>query len=384
MTERLLDLTQHEIQALKTRHNLADAHTHQRQSPTQRAIVAALPDLWYEAEQTPQAVLEDRFKDAFFQLHGQHSVRGGERTLLSYAASISTIVTGMYLAQRQLSVSLVEPCFDNLPDVLKNLGVHPVPVPEEVLHDPALIYQRLVETVRTDALFLVDPNNPTGFTLLRHGRTGFQEVVRYCVDHHKLLVLDLCFAAFALADPRFGRFDLYELLDGSGVRYIALEDTGKTWPLQDAKCSLLTPSPDLYPDLYNINTSVLLDVSPFVLNFVTRYVQDSTHDAMASVREVVAGNRELAQKKLHGSLLEHQEPVVDVSVAWFRIRDERVTASELHRRVAARGVYVLPGTYFYWSDPRPGERYVRLALARDPREFARSLDRLREAVDDCG
>lgn len=383
MTEQLLDLTQHEIQALKTRYNLADAHTHQQQSVGQRQIVSALPDLWYEAEATRQADLEDRFKEVFFRLHGQNSVRA-DTTMLSYAASISTLVAGMYLRQREISVSLVEPCFDNLPDVLHNVGVHPVPIPEDALHDADRIYDRLVETVKTDALFLVDPNNPTGFSLLSHGRKGFEEVIRFCVDHHKLFVVDLCFAAFALADPRFGRFDLYELLDGSGVSYIALEDTGKTWPLQDAKCALLTCSRDLYEDVYNIHTSVLLDVSPFVLNFLARYVEDSIEDGMASVRDVITRNREAAQKALAGSLLEHIDPAVNVSVAWFRITDENVKATELQAHLAQYEVYVLPGTYFFWSEPERGERYVRVALARDPGDFRASVQRLREGVDSYG
>ncbi|MGW0538513.1 pyridoxal phosphate-dependent aminotransferase [Streptomyces sp. NPDC003032] len=380
MTEQLLDLTQHEIQALKTRFNLADAHTHQQQSPGQREIVEALPALWYEAEETRQADLEDRFKEVFFRLHGQNSVRA-ESTMLSYAASISTLVAGMYLRRNEISVSLVEPCFDNLPDVLRNVGVHPVPIPEDALHDADRIYDRLAEAVTTDALFLVDPNNPTGFSLLSHGRKGFEEVVRYCVDHDKLFVVDLCFAAFALADPRFGRFDLYELLDTSGVRYIALEDTGKTWPLQDAKCALLTCSRDLYEDVYNIHTSVLLDVSPFVLNFLARYVEDSIEDGMGSVRDVITRNRETALKTLQGSLLEHLEPAVNVSVAWFRITDDTIKATELQAHLTQYEVYVLPGTYFYWNEPERGERYVRIALARDPQEFAESLTRLREAVD---
>ena len=44
------DITQHEIDALTRRHNLADAHTHQRQSFAQQLIVESLPRLWYEAE----------------------------------------------------------------------------------------------------------------------------------------------------------------------------------------------------------------------------------------------------------------------------------------------------------------------------------------------
>jgi hypothetical protein len=48
------DLTQHEIVALRTQHDLADAHTHQKQSRSQRDIVESLPTLWFEAEQKSQ------------------------------------------------------------------------------------------------------------------------------------------------------------------------------------------------------------------------------------------------------------------------------------------------------------------------------------------
>src|ERR1044071_9255987 len=44
------DITQHEIAALRTRFNLADAHTHQNQSASQRRIIENLPNLWYSAD----------------------------------------------------------------------------------------------------------------------------------------------------------------------------------------------------------------------------------------------------------------------------------------------------------------------------------------------
>src|ERR1044071_6025093 len=40
----------HEIAALRTRFNLADAHTHQNQSASQRRIIENLPNLWYSAD----------------------------------------------------------------------------------------------------------------------------------------------------------------------------------------------------------------------------------------------------------------------------------------------------------------------------------------------
>src|SRR3989338_4055623 len=82
------DLTQHEIHALKLKYNLADAHTHQSQSPTQRKIVERLPELWYEAEKTKQYDMEQKFIQTFFRSQRQHAALKTP-TMLVYAASIA-------------------------------------------------------------------------------------------------------------------------------------------------------------------------------------------------------------------------------------------------------------------------------------------------------
>lgn len=376
-----VDLTQHEIEALKTRFNLADAHTHQRQSASQEKIVSRLPALWHESETKQQAHFEQQFLDAFFRLHQQPTARTMGRTLLSYSASVSTMVAGMYLKQRGMSVALVEPCFDNLVDLLRNMQVPLAPLAESALHDKVRIYERLVEQVHADAIYLVDPNNPTGFTLLAEQLDGFREVVRYCVDHNKVLVMDFCFASFALCAPTIGRVDIYQLLEESGVTYMVMEDTGKTWPIQDAKCAMITASRDIQEEVYNLHTSVLLNVSPFVLNMVTQYVEDSIADGLASVRDIIEANGEAARKTLSGSVLEFQRPVVGTSVAWFRIKPEHLTATDLQAVLFEEEVYVLPGTFFYWNTPEQGERFVRLALAREPEIFAGAVTRMRKVLE---
>jgi aspartate/methionine/tyrosine aminotransferase len=380
-TESLIDLTQHEIRALRTSFNLADAHTHQRQSIGQHKIVSRLPELWYGAEAGLQETYERRFIEAFFRLHRQPTAQAKKKTLLSYAASVSTMVAGIYLKQQRMDVTLVEPCFDNLHDLLVNLGIPLYPIDESALYDPDHIYAELKRQVRTDALFLVDPNNPTGFSLLRYGRRGFEEVVRFCRDYDKLLILDFSFAAFTLFDPELARFDVYEMLEDAGVSYLAIEDTGKTWPVQDAKCAMITTSDGIWEAVYNIHTSVLLNVSPFVLNMLTEYVEDSIADGMSSVRHVLNHNREIARTALRGSILHYHEPVAKVSVAWFRIDHPELTATELHRLLVAEGVYILPGRYFYWSQPSKGDSYVRVALAREPAMFADAMIRARDALN---
>jgi aspartate/methionine/tyrosine aminotransferase len=377
---RLQDITQHEIIALRTRHNLADAHTHQRQSRTQKQIIQQLPHLWYEAEETTQHSLEQKFITKFFRLHRQETAINLDRTMLFYAASISMITVATLLAQQRLTVSLMDPCFDNIRDILKNSHVPLLPLKEELFHDDN-IYRNLENSITGDVVALVDPNNPTGFSLLKHGRRGFQELIRYCKDYGKILMIDFCFASFALMDPEVGRFDVYEALEESGVSYLAIEDTGKTWPIQDAKCALLTASRDLYQQVYNIHTATLLNVSPFILNMLSAYIDDSESDGFASVRDVLEHNRGVARETLRGTVLEYIEPVVKVSVAWFKIKDRGLTATRLCQAAYNDDVYILSGTYFYWSRRELGERYVRIALAREPKQFKNAILQLRETLN---
>lgn len=376
------DLTQHEIVALRTQHNLADAHTHQKQSPSQRAIVEALPTLWFEAEQSTQYHFEQKFIEAFFELHGQKGVAAMNRTLLAYAASVSMVIIGMYLKRRNLTVSLIEPCFDNLADLLKELQVGLSPLPEDVLADPSTMYENLVATVKTDVVCIVDPNNPTGFTMLAHGEKSFTELIRYCVDHQKTLIMDFCFASFALCDPNVGRIPIYDLLEASGVSYIVIEDSGKTWPVQDAKCALVTTSRDLFEEIYNTQTTVILNVSPFTLNVLEKYVRDSISDGFASVRDTITTNRRTAIELLAGTVLEHVAPVVETSVAWFAIRDPHIDSTQLQQLLIDYDVYILPGTYFFWNSPSLGDRHVRLALAREPEMFRQAVTALAAALNE--
>jgi len=377
------DITQHEIAALKTRFNLADAHTHQSQSPSQQRIVESLPKLWYRAENQTQYQSEQEFIETFYRFHGQHrALQRKDEIYLVYAASIGMHITATYLKKHNMRVGLIEPCFDNLHDLMKHMQVPMSPLSELLFRDRSAIYGNLVEHAsELDAVVLVDPNNPTGFSLFSPGPEAFLEVVRFCVDYDKLLVIDLCFAAFMLASGQ-PRCDIYAILEDAGVRYIAMEDTGKTWPLQDAKCATIMASRDLNDDIYNIVTSVLLNVSPFILNLITRYVEDSGADDFASVRQVLETNRYCAREYLDGPMLSYCEPMVNTSVAWFQINNPALTSDELQAYLMQRSIYVLPGKYFYWNHPQQGQQFIRLALARKPEMFAQAMQAMRAALEE--
>jgi aspartate/methionine/tyrosine aminotransferase len=378
------DLTQHEIEALKNTHNLADAHTHQSQSASQRDIVGRLPELWYEAEDMKQAEMEERFLNAFFTFHKQPTALQTP-SMLVYASSIAMITAANYFKKKGLSVALLTPCFDNLHDILRHMELPIEPLHEEWLHNPDTLYDTLKENVTADVIFIITPNNPTGWELTGSTGTdatkGFEELIRFAKDHNKLLSFDFCFASSIIHTDGTPTFDVYELLERSGVSYIAYEDTGKTWPLQDAKVAILKCSKDIYPELYDIHTAYLLNVSPFILNVVTQYIDDSIQDGGASIVELLERNRALAKQYLDGELLTLVEPQIPVSVAWLKINDPKVKATDLQKLIyEMTEVYVLPGTYFFWDDQERGERYIRLALARDTNVFEESMKKMQSAL----
>ena len=376
------DLTQHEVEALKQKYNYADAHTHQSQSDSQLEIVKRLPELWLEAEKTKQEILEKKFIETFYNMRGLESTLQPNNVMLYYAASIATIHIANYLLKKRYSVSLLEPCFDNLYEILMHMEIPLSPLKEELLHDVDKIYENLRTHVKSDAIFIVDPNNPTGFTLLgQQNKKAFEQVVQFCKDYDKILIVDYCFANFLMNDEEFELYDTYKVLKDSGIKYMAIEDTGKTWPIQDAKIAMLKVSDNLYEEMFSIYTAYILNVSPFILNFLTEYLLDSQKCQFASTLSILNTNRKILSEKFQNSILTPLKPKGKVSVAWCEIREPNLKATELQKILYEEGVYVLPGTYFFWHNPDQGEKYIRIALARDTDNFLEGMSLIKDILD---
>lgn len=366
------NLTEHEVCALKAPFNLADAHPHQSQSASQLKIVQRLPDLWLEAERRSQAFFNRAFTNAFFSSQGQEGVTELDRTFLTYASSVSMQIISTYLSLSNKSVALIEPCFDNLADILKSNRIAIQSMNEALLE--GIVYENLAKHITGDVIFTVDPNNPTGFSMFP-GNERFAELVKYCVDFEKLLILDLCFAPFALADPDVGRSNIYETLERSGVSYITIEDTGKAWPVQDAKCSLITTSEDLRELIGQIHSNIHLNVSPFLLNLLTHYVSVPVRESGMGPGSPLEQNREYLEKAFEGSSFEIQVPKAKVSTCWVKINGA-YSSSELQQILVGEGVYILPGEFFFWAHPEKGKSHFRIALSRDQAYFQTAVDRL--------
>lgn len=369
---RLPNLTRYESIGINRIYNLADGHAHQPQTASQQRIVSRLPEWFRQAEALRQCDLEEEFRHHFYSLAGQHSATGLARTLFCYSASLSTDLLATYLASRQLSASLLHPCFDNLATILRRRNVPLTPLPEA-----ALALESMDDTfakLTTDAVFLTLPNNPTGFEM---SQEAWERLVHLCGNYGKLLILDCTFRFFS----RNRYWDQYELLERSGISYIVVEDTGKTWPTQDLKCSILAMSADLHEDLLELHNDILLNVSPFILKLLIEYLKDTGREGLPSaIWETIDRNRLQLREALQASCLAPEHPGSAISVEWLRIADPAVRSTDMVERLHRLGIGILPGDHFYWADLKEGERFIRIALSRSPEMFAQACAVLSEGI----
>jgi aspartate/methionine/tyrosine aminotransferase len=270
-------------------------------------------------------------------------------------------------------VALIEPVFDNISSILRRENVELVPLPEQdctVEHLPAAM-ARLEPAV----VWLVSPNNPTGWTL---SESEFRTLVQCCGDRRCTLVLDSSFRFFS---PLSTGWSQYEVLEESGISYIALEDTGKTWSTSEIKVGLTVCSRDMYADMYRLHDDLLQSVSPFHLRVLTEFIVDSSKNGVErSILPAVLQNRAILRSILSEAEFEFiTELRSSVSVDWLRLRDG-LDCEEFVREAIREGVHVLPGTNFFWNQPERGRRFVRVALARDPQLMLEGAQLLRDTA----
>jgi aspartate/methionine/tyrosine aminotransferase len=374
-----INSTVSELHALLTPYNIADAHTHQQHSETQDvAIVQQLPKLWETSHYTEQTAIETAFLETLFRLRGCPTALTSGKNYINYSASSIIALISNFIRSNHLSISLISPCFDTLPDLLKDGGTLPLPISETLLHDPDRLYERLGAQVTTDALFIVNPNNPTGFCLDEFGEQGFRELARFCHNRGITLVIDLCFMLFICRDPAFEHIDCYKILDEYQVDYVTIEDTGKILPTMDTKAAVLHVSPGLVGKFERLHTNYILRHSPFVLQIATAFMEDGIASDLRTSYDLLATNRAY----LKNSIRKHQLPLAieerraALSVAWLRISAKSLTADDVYNTARKHNIVLLPGDKFFWDDPSKGAQYLRIALAREQNVFQETVDAL--------
>jgi aspartate/methionine/tyrosine aminotransferase len=368
-------LTRLESSGLQARWNLCDAHTHQKPTSAESAaIIDNLSALFMRSSQIEQAQTDAHIVTSYHQLAGQRPSIEITYPLLCYSSSQAfEIACNLLRLERLKRVALYEPTFDNIPDILRRHGMTLTPL--DVMGCWIDELHHLVQESQIDAAVLVVPNNPTGEVI---SQAELEDISRLLAAHGILLIID---ASFRLFDDR-ACFDFYSILLASGVSFIVIEDTGKVWPTLDLKLAFVNCSRDLWEGSYSIHQDFLLNVSPFVNLLVAEFCRISSEDNLLNVRSLIADNRATAREVFYDpGLCRCVNRDSRVSVELIQVRNGH-SATEIADYINdTRGVSVLPGTRFFWSNQQPNaDSFLRLALSRDRNYFKSGATRAAEAM----
>jgi enduracididine biosynthesis enzyme MppP len=347
------NLTELELPALESGINVADGHARQEPTVSQHKIVDRLPELFWQAAETPASVLDREAQEAYLTAVGQHVAVTSAEVLSCYSSSVAMEIFSLALmASGVREVALIHPTFDNIPDILRRAGMRLSPLSEDRLLDGSAILPADVQV-----LFITTPNNPTGWILPREVLAHWS---RMCAKRGIILALDTSFRGF---DSR-SHYDHFAVLREAGCRYVVIEDTGKLWPMLDLKVGFLVfPRRERLP-LRRVHTEVLLGVSPLVLLLVCCLAEDARDGGFAELHRFIQFNRDLLRSRLAGVAFS-PDPASRISVERIAV-PQAMGGTQVWRSLRRSGVHVLPCRQFHWAEPEAGERFVRVALSRPP------------------
>jgi aspartate/methionine/tyrosine aminotransferase len=360
------NLTGIEIHSLPQTYNLTDGHAFRKWFAAEEAIIDRSAQLFKNNNRLLQIEIEREYVRDFLRLARQTWDEAALGYLMCFTASMAFEIVANYLRLNQLSLTLIEPCFDNLADIFQRHKIPLRPFADTLLEAPKAAFERALSNIETDAICLVTPNNPTGMTL---AEGNLSSLLQFCKEQHKLLILDNCFCAYL---PRHLVYDQYQLVLQSGIDAVLVEDTGKTWPTSEIKAPFFAITRDrgLFDRIYNIYTDFLLHVSPVGIKLMHEFIRLSQLDNLRSIHDLVRANRKALYDNLEGTFLTPCERGF-ASVAWLKI-EHSLSGMELKQILDEQGVFVLPGDHFFWHDRRQGGKFIRAALARDVDVFCQA------------
>lgn len=367
-------LTEFEVMGMQSEFNFADGHAYHDLSVSQQSIIQRLPSIWQSATSSSVKEAEESYLFAFKQLAKAPVLANYPHYKISPTASNSIDIVGAWLEQKGMMTYLLEPTFDNLYLILKRRGVKLLPLNEAMLH--AYPVSGLV-SLKNGAIFLVNPNNPTGRVL---SKEKFIELINYCLKNNCVLILDNTFRFFVDCD-----YDQYQLLIDAGVTFIAIEDTGKVWPTQELKASLIFYSKNIAREIELIYEEIYLCASKFTLGLLSAILQDSyQHGLPNAVWREVADRRAIFRDAIKHSCLSINSAALrsNISVEWVDIDSMFVDDYAVMRYLQDSKISILPGRHFYWSSPALAShtRQLRFSLLKPKTIFLSGMQQLKQSL----
>lgn len=376
MARLLTSLTEYEVQAKKTGYNLADGHACQEILPPLNKVVDSLTEIWKDCDMKSLPESESHFRGAFSALASSSTMASLPDFKICLTSSQSIDIVGALLGEKKVITHLVEPTFDNLALLLQRRGVRLQSLDEADLFDasdegdlPAFLDRHL-----GGALFLVQPNNPTGRIL---DAKIFQFITNYCATHNKILIIDNSFR-FYNRQP----YDDYSILSQSGTSFIAFEDTGKVWPTHELKASLLFCSPDLQPMITAIHNEFQISHSPFSLRVLEQFILLTKSVGLSEYLWRLVDQRRVILREVINDIglkVESVSVKSQIPVEWLNIESTGHSDIEVWNYLRTRSIQILPGRQFFWKTSMLPERQknIRLAFLKPATSFRSAMDILR-------
>lgn len=371
-------LTDFEEVGLHNKLCLADGHAYQELHPSFHNIIQELPQIWYNAARQSIPNAEQLFNKSFASLINSPTLSSFKNFKICPTASNSIDIIAAVLKNLKFKTIMIEPTFDNLALLIKRRAVNLSAVRDAVLFQAAEsndIDNALPDLKKYDALFLVHPNNPTGLTL---SESAFRNIVEFCKENDITLILDNCFRLY-----QKNSFCDYSILIESSVSFIALEDTGKVWPTQDLKASLVYFSEDLKKAFCEIYNEVYLCVSNFSLAVLSAFFDETSKAGIQkTILDISNARRVLLRKVIHGSKLVVDKVAINstLPVEWLSVASCEKDDFSICQDLCKNGLAILPGRQFYWnsSDRKYNHKNIRVSLMKPEDTFLRGLSVLQK------
>lgn len=375
-------LTDYEMDGLRTYYCLADGHAYQDLHPTFTKIVESLPQIWRDAVKQSLPEAEQLFNNSYASLIHAIVLKNYENFRICPTASNSIDLVAAVLKSLELKAVMIEPTFDNLALLVRRRGVPLSAVEDKKLYDAAEsddIDNIFPNLKNFDALFLVHPNNPNGLIL---SEDAFKNIVSFCKKYSIVLVIDNCFRAY-----RRNFFSDYALLIESSVSFMVFEDTGKVWPTQDLKASLIYFSEDLKTLFNEIYNEVYLCMSNFTLGILSSFFDETTKMGIQkTIWDVVDNRRNMLRKVIEGSRLS----IPDISkksnlpVEWLIYSLSDKNDLSICQELKRLNLAVLPGRQFFWNSSNSAhhQKYLRISLMKPETVFLNGLNILKKYCQD--
>ena len=181
-------------------------------------------------------------------------------------------------------------------------------------------------------------------------------------------------------------WDQYEILEStSDLEFVVIEDTGKTWPTLELKLGILHCRGSLRKAISAISDEILLNVSPFVLSVLERFINVEEvcrlerGDSRILCDLAAATHRDVLWEFLADCPLTRACPSSKVSVEWIKLP---VTWNSTHLAgwLAEDGLAIMPGSQFHWDNARLGRHFIRVALMRDEDYFIEGVNLLHDLL----